>query len=381
MARTCPPQHTRAVLLAAPRLALLLLVASAAACSRGPPAFVARSVPGGQLSQVGDTWVLRLSGGPEVRGRAAGELVGAQIRWLLPRYLRATLRSEQPRGYVLELVRELSLGLDAPEQQQLTALATSAGVDRDLLMLVNFAPEVFEGLGGCSALGLAPGHTDDGVLRLGRNLDWFGGEHLADLGLVVVEDLEPHQVVSFTWPGLIGVVSGINDAGLVAANLVVLRQNARPTRGRPVMFLIRELLQHEDTAHSAADRIEAAPRTAPQNYVLADARDVLVLETDAQRLRRRDAEGRAIAVANAFDEDRSTKPGARYAGLAEAAKRPHLSRAELQAALLHAAPGDLNVQALVFEPATRTVYGSTHARPAAAGPYWTLTLSQLLTPR
>ena len=88
-------------------LAILLLLAQGA-CAHSPPAFQSAEVKNGSLERHQKVWVMQLSGTPQQRGKAAGALVGEQIRWVLPRYLRATLGSAELPGHVRGLVQRSS---------------------------------------------------------------------------------------------------------------------------------------------------------------------------------------------------------------------------------------------------------------------------------
>jgi hypothetical protein len=67
---------------------LLPLLLACQACASPRPAFRAGAVEHGKLHHVDGFWVLELDGTAAERGKAAGLLVGEQVRWLLPRQLK-----------------------------------------------------------------------------------------------------------------------------------------------------------------------------------------------------------------------------------------------------------------------------------------------------
>ena len=192
----------------------LMVLAAPAAC--GPPAYKAAAVKHGSLKLHEHVWVMELSGTPTQRGDAAGQLVGDQIRWLLPRYLKKTLGSKKPSRQLIQAVKNLEPSIPKAHLEQLEALAKAARVDRDTLLAVNLAPELFAGL-ACSCLAVDETKSKDSTVYLARNLDWHGGSLLTSLGLVVIEPGAQRRFASITWPGLVGVVSGMNDSGLSIA--------------------------------------------------------------------------------------------------------------------------------------------------------------------
>jgi len=360
--------------------ALLIGVGLAvAACAQAGPAFRAGRVEHGRLERVGRAWVLTLTGTPAERGRAAGVLVGVQIRWLLPRYLRAaTGRAQLPASAGPRL---RALGADIPEAHrlQLAALADSAGVEPVSLLAVNLATELAAGP-ACSCLATDPARSPDGRVRLARNLDWLGGELLSGLGLVVIESGPGMRAfASFTWPGLVGAVTGMNDAGLCVADLMAYPGGRREVvGGRPVLFVVRTLLEQGGSVEQVLALLEGARRTMPQNYALADPGGAAAVETGPGRFRRRPARDGLHGITNFWDEDRAAKPGDRYTRMFAAAATGPQGVAALKAALKEVALGSQNVQAVVLEPDRRRVWLSIGGPPAAGGPWVELDLADRL---
>jgi len=183
------------------RLLLFALVCvwagTEAACAAAMPAFRAGTVEHGRLERSGNLWVLSLDGSPEQRGQAAGALVGEQVRWLLPRYLRqvASIKSLSP--YQQQFVATFAKAVPAAHLAELNALADAAGVERTTLLAVNLAPELLAEF-ACSCLATTPERSSDGRVRLARNLDWPGGDLLAGSGLVTIESGGGHRFASFT---------------------------------------------------------------------------------------------------------------------------------------------------------------------------------------
>jgi predicted choloylglycine hydrolase len=210
-------------------------------------------------------------------------------------------------------------------------------------------------------------------LLFARNLDWHGGDSLAELGLVVVESGAGLRFASITWPGLVGVATGINEKGLAAADLVVLGHRANIRPGVPVFFAMRTLLQTCVSVEEAAEQLKQTKRTVLQNYMLTDPKTAAALETGPQRFRRRDLSAGFVAVANHFDPEKN--PKGRYKKLIEAGEKGGLGVSKLQQVLRDVALGDMNVQAAIFEPGRLTVHLATRSRPAAKGPFHRLDLA------
>ncbi|MEO0812668.1 MAG: C45 family peptidase [Myxococcota bacterium] len=343
----------------------------------GAPGFEAKEVEHGRLTSKQGVWILEVDGNAAERGHAIGTLLRKQIRWLLPRYLKANVGAETPPAFPLAIVRSLAAEIPKPHIEQLNAIAAAAGVDREALLIANLAPEVWSGM-ACSCLAATGKRSHSGTPLLGRNLDWYGGDALAPLTFVLVEHGATHSFASVTYPGLVGVVSGMNDAGLSAANLVVLEQRAKPVKGMPVMFALRSILENHSTVEQASAALRAFDRTVPQNYAFADLEQAAVFETWRTRFVRRDPKADFVAIANAFDPDHRARSDGRYESMLRAGKKPVMTVKDIQGALNDVALDETNLQALVFEPRERVLHISTRPPPAARGPFVRLELAPLL---
>jgi isopenicillin-N N-acyltransferase like protein len=353
----------------------LMVLAAPAAC--GPPAYKAASVKHGSLKLHEHVWVMELSGTPTQRGDAAGQLVGDQIRWLLPRYLKKTLGSKKPSQQLIQAVKKLEPSIPKAHLEQLEALAKAAQVDRDTLLAVNLAPELFAGL-ACSCLAVDQAKSKDSTVYLARNLDWHGGSLLTSLGLVVIEPGAQRRIASITWPGLVGVVSGMNDSGLSIANLVVFGQHQGVKAETPILFAMRSVLESAENVSAAVQKLSVIKRSVCQNFAIADSKTAAVLETCPGKARLRKTKDGFVAVANRLNEDKRTRPKSRFAKMRKAALTGKHDIDSLKKILASVALGQLNVQAVVFTPKNLRVELATEDIPAAEGPWRGLDLGPWL---
>jgi hypothetical protein len=365
-------------------LSLLLLIAIAllhSACASPRPNFHAAVVEHGKLSQADGFWVMELVGTPAQRGRAAGQLVGAQVRWLLPRYLKKAAQIDKLSPAQKRKVTNLAAEIPRPYMEQINAYAEAAGVDPITLLAVNVAPEALASF-GCSCLATSTARSSDGKIRLARNLDWIAGDLLADAGLVVIESGASHRFASFTWPSVVGVVTGVNDTGLAVADLMALHTGAgRPQPGMPVLFVVRDLLEHSGDVEAALSRLQSTPKTMAHNYALADPQSIKAVETSPAHFQvRRNDNGLAV-ITNFWDEAAGGARDNRYASMLKIAGNRKLDAGELQRILAQVALGEMNVQAMVIEPATRKIYLARGKPPVAKGSWRILDLKKFLQPK
>lgn len=146
----------------------------------------------------------------------------------------------------------------------------------------------------CSTLAVL---TPDGPL-VGRNYDFF---YWATIRHVVTALPRRPGLLEHvgSFDGVLGGrYDGLNEAGLWVSLHAV--RSPTPSRRRPGLFgahVTRVLLETCRTAAEAADRLEALPHLSSYAYLLADAREAVVVEAHPDAVRRRGADGRPVLVA------------------------------------------------------------------------------------
>ena len=104
---------------------------------------------------------------------------------------------------------------------------------------------------GCTSFAAWGKSSASGELIVARNFDFYVGEEFAKNKMVLfVEPTGGYRFVSLSWPGMIGVVSGMNEHGLtITLNAI---EGAIPlTSAMPISLLARHILQHATTIDEA----------------------------------------------------------------------------------------------------------------------------------
>jgi hypothetical protein len=176
-----------------------------------------------------------------------------------------------------------------------------------------------------------------------------------------------YQFAAIGWPGMVGLVSGMNERGLCVASMEVPR-GFRPPMAMPYALVYRAILEQCRTVNEAIDFLNRTPRQTANNLMLMDVTgDRAVAEIRAEGVTiRRAANSIALISTNHQRGQDANKPGLcwRYDSLHAASAdnfgridRPTLER--MLGDVVQGTNGDMTIQSMIFEPANRVIYLAT----------------------
>ena len=324
--------------------------------------------------------VVEVAGDGADMGAEHGRQLAPTIRDLHHKYLKAYFSSEGQRFMAMAAAAAFEQRVSPHHLQEINALADAAGVNRRQMLLAHCFLDLSP-MTACSTVTLPASASPDGVARFGRNLD-FPSFDVADK-LSVVQVYRPagrNAFMAVGWPGMVGVLTGMNEHGLTVANMEVTRGRRLPT-AMPYILLYRTVLEDCRTTQEAIDLIKRTSRQTANNLMVMDAagdRAVIEITPEAVHVRRA-AEKQALISTNHQRGDDCESAGRcdRFDALVEesAGRRGRIDVKAIQAMLADVSQGRMTLQSMVFEPSTRVMYLST-GKDAARKTFYRLDLKK-----
>ena len=269
-------------------------------------------------------WEARLTGTSLVRGVSFGVMARDllhfqesafvdQIKVLVPsdsylRFLRAILKifNRNMASYVPEEFRKEIYGISlscshefdlfgTPYERQLNYHgAHDIGHMMQEYMLV-----------GCSSFAAWEDMSEDNELIIGRNFDfWVGDDFARNRMLLFVTPDQGYKYASVSWPGMTGVVSGMNEKGLTVT--INASKGAIPTSSAlPISLLAKQILLYAENIDEAFEIASQHSLFVSESLLIGSAEDgrAAIIEKTPEKIGFYDPCGTSLLCTNHFQSD------------------------------------------------------------------------------
>jgi hypothetical protein len=180
---------------------------------------------------------------------------------------------------------------------------------------------------GCTSFAVWGEKTVDGDLLIGRNFDFYAGDEFAENRLLAfIRPDHGFPFASVSWPGMTGVVSGMNAEGL-SVSLNAGKSNLPLKARTPVSLLAREILQFASTIAEAKAIAEKRRLFVSESLMIGSAKDrkAILLEISPKKMGVHEVEN-SLVCTNHFQSAVFAKDKNNQKQRAESHSLPRLER-------------------------------------------------------
>lgn len=339
----------------------------------------------GELLQKGPLKVVRLKGSPEQIGLQHGNLLKKETRELVRRILygSAIPATVVKNTWFIDLItdawRRSSPYIYQGHIIEMDALALATGLHPAEIRLTQTFPELFH----CSGFALFGSATKDSALLHGRILDYMTNAGLQERAVVfAISPKRGYKWVNVGFAGFLGTVTAMNEKGLTVGEM----GGSQPGHwdGKPMSFLLREMMENCATLSEAVDFLKNAKRTCEFYYVISSGQqnDALGVKATHNSLEViRPGEYHAL-LPRPYKDTVLMSAGDRYQHLADRVEASYGNFDPLSALSLMRRPVAMDscLHAVVFRPESKELWVANASKcglPATTQTYIHLTWAEL----
>jgi outer membrane lipoprotein-sorting protein len=341
----------------------------------------------GRFERIDGTRLLYLEGTPEEIGHQHGVLLKKEINDVTDRILYGVgVGSSFPKGRwffgeIEEAQRRIGPFIDPRYLEEMDAIATAVGREKEEIRLANFFPELFH----CSGFAIFGHATKDGRLYHGRVLDYLRGVGLEQNAVVIVTKPDQGNAwVNVSYAGFVGSVTAMNEKKVAIGEMG--GRGEGNWDGKPMAQLVREVMEKANTLEEAVAILRKGPRTCEYYYVISDGKTkrAVGIAATPEKLETVWPGEKHERLPESVQDAVLLSAGDRYTKLVERVRAGHGTIDDAGARDLMRRPVcmDSNIHSVLFAPETLDfwVANADSANPASHTRFTHYNLAELLKP-
>lgn len=158
---------------------------------------------------------------------------------------------------------------------------------------------------GCSSFATWGSESENGQLLIGRNFDFYVGDKFADNKVILfVEPTQGYKFASITWPGMIGVLSGMNEKGLTVT-INAAKGDIPTSSAMPISLLARNILQNASTISEAYEIAKNCETFVSESLLIGSAADgyAAIIEKTPKKIALYRSDNNRVVCTNHYQSD------------------------------------------------------------------------------
>ena len=254
--------------------ALTLLISTSCAEKIDP----AKLPDGSDVKTVNGLRILHLNGTHEENGLKTGKAFRARIQFINNGYMKTFLKLTGGKENALVVARKFEEFIPERFKEEMRGIATGAELPYDDILLLNCFMEVYKM--GCTNHIAWGDMTKDNKLIHGRNID-FPDKDQGHLNMVILAyEIEgKEKVLSITWPGMVGILTGMNESKLCLAINELF--DFDPTiQSMPYPLFYRIILEDCKTLAEAEKMLMDMKPNTPNIVVVSSGKELTAIEAE-----------------------------------------------------------------------------------------------------
>lgn len=330
--------------------------------------------------------LVSLTGTPQEMGLQHGRILSAEIRSLYDSYVLQGLCGVE--GYreqdLIRIGEHYDRFIPDEYREEMRGIAQGSGMPYEKILVINTFADAVVGKTprACSALAVKTSHG----LLVGRNLDWINHRVAHRSGVVfLLHPKDRNAILSVSWPGLVGVVTGMNNQGLCLSLNLAFAGDLEPN-AMPCLLRLRQTLETQQSLEEAMRLQTSEPRTIAMNLMIASGREgsASILELSGHQYAIVPMENDHVVTTNHYQalpihggsgSDREIILNHRLQGKCAGAGIVDIERALAAVRFLGPSEGMVTNQSVVFVPDQLTAYVAIGKLPATSGRYYPVKLN------
>lgn len=239
---------------------------------RGITPFRELDLPHGRLRIHNSVPVVHVSGTHREMGRALGTLVGAQAAETYYSYM--SVFAPDFEGD-LRLARKMEPFMPEWFIEEMKGFSETCELKYEQILVGQCFLDIHK-VAACSTVAAHESATEDGEVLIGRNLDFPSLDIANEANIVVTYEPReaggtPRRYTGVTWPGFLGVLTGMNEPGLALSMMLVYGQSRHEhLEGQPFPLVFRRLLHECSNVEQAHQLLTTKPYCTATNVIVAD---------------------------------------------------------------------------------------------------------------